>query len=100
MVKIPVTAAGLQAMEVLLAEGTPINATEVMGVAQAIDVCALYERVSGRTGCYPVSYISHIAGIYDEYLQQYVEKQHIEVSPDALFQAGLGGRAQSTPVDA
>ena len=70
MIKIPATEAGLKAMEVLLEENTPINATEVMGVRQAMDICDIYERVTGRTGKYPVSYISHITGIYDEYMKE------------------------------
>jgi transaldolase len=89
MIKIPGTEAGLEAMEVLLAENTPLNATEVMGVRQAMDVCDIYERVTKKTGKYPVSYISHITGIYDEYLQEHVKKNNIEISYDILFQAGL-----------
>jgi transaldolase len=34
MIKVPATKSGLKAMEVLVAENTPINATEVMGVSQ------------------------------------------------------------------
>jgi transaldolase len=34
MCKIPATEAGLEAIEVLMSEGAPINATEVMGVRQ------------------------------------------------------------------
>jgi transaldolase len=89
MIKIPGTESGLEAMEVLLAENTPINATEVMGIRQAMDICNIYERVTKKTGKYPVSYISHITGIYDEYLQEYVQKNNIDISPDILWQAGL-----------
>ena len=89
MIKIPGTEAGLEAMEVLLTENTPLNATEVMGVRQAMDICDIYERVTKKTGKYPVSYISHITGIYDEYLQEYVKKNNIDISPDILWQAGL-----------
>jgi transaldolase len=34
-------------------------------------------------------YLSHIAGIFDDYLRQYVEREGVDVSPDALWQAGL-----------
>jgi transaldolase len=89
MIKVPATASGLRAMEELLAENTPINATEVMGVRQAMDVCDIYERVTGKTGKYPISYISHITGIYDEYLGEWVKNNSIDISKDILFQAGL-----------
>ncbi|MHC4807389.1 MAG: transaldolase family protein, partial [Planctomycetota bacterium] len=38
MIKIPATEAGLEAMGVLIEENTPLNATEVMGLSQVIDV--------------------------------------------------------------
>jgi len=34
-------------------------------------------------------YISHIAGIYDDYLQNVVKKENIDISTDVLWQAGL-----------
>lgn len=89
MIKIPATTSGLKAMEVLVAENTPINATEVMGVSQAMDVCDIYDQVTSRTGNYPVSYISHITGIYDEYLQEFVTQNNIDICSDILYQAGL-----------
>ena len=46
MAKVPVTEDGLKALEILLAEGVPINATEVMAVRQAMDVCEIYNRVT------------------------------------------------------
>lgn len=88
-IKIPTTEAGLQAMEVLVAENTPINATECFAVKQAVDVCELYDRVASKTGKYPKLYLSHIAGIYDEYLCEYVEREDVDISPDVLWQAGL-----------
>ncbi len=87
--KVPTTAAGLKAMEVLVEEKIPINATEVMGVRQAIDICEVYERVARKTGKYPKMYMSHIVGIYDDYLKMIVEREKIDISPDVLFQAGL-----------
>jgi transaldolase len=45
--------------------------------------------VNHKTGKYPISYISHITGIYDEYLKEWVEKNNIDISSDILFQAGL-----------
>jgi len=88
-IKVPVTKAGLEAMETLLAEETPINATEIMSVAQAISLCELYEKVARQTGQRPVLFLSHIAGIYDDYLAQYVEREKVDISRDVLWQAGL-----------
>jgi len=87
--KIPTTAAGLKAMEVLFAENVPVNATEIMGIQQAIDLFELYERVTGKTGVRPKLYMSHIAGIYDDYLQKQAAREGIDISSDVLWQAGL-----------
>ncbi len=89
MIKIPATKAGLEAMDVLISENTPINATEVMGLSQALDICRMYERISYKTGKKPKIYYSLITGIYDEYLKKWVEKQKIDISPDILYMAGL-----------
>ncbi len=88
-IKVPCTKAGLTAMEVLVEENTPINATEIMSVAQAISLCELYEKVVRRTHRRPPLFLSHIAGIYDDYLVHYVEEHKIEISRDVLWQAGL-----------
>ena len=89
MAKIPATKEGLEAIEVLAAERIPINATEVMAVKQALDVCEAYEKATkGIKNPAPI-YYSVITGIYDEYLQKYVAERGIDVSPDALWQAGM-----------
>lgn len=88
-IKIPCTKAGLTAMETLMAEDTVINATEIMSVAQVISLCETYERVARQTGKRPVLFASHIAGIFDDYLSQYVARERIEISRDVLWQAGL-----------
>lgn len=89
MLKIPATRQGLEAMEILVREGYPVLATEVMSVAQAVDVCELYERVTAGIGRPPVMYLAHIAGIFDEHLQVTVKREGIDVDPDALWQAGI-----------
>jgi len=89
MAKVPIVVEGLKALETLIRERTPINATEVMGVRQALDVCELYEKVSARITNPAPLYFSHIAGIYDQYLQDYVNKNKVDISPDTLWQAGL-----------
>ncbi len=89
MIKIPATKAGLEAMDVLISENTPINATEVMGLGQALNICEMYDRISKRTGKSPKIYYSLITGIYDEYLQKWVAENKIDISPDILYMAGL-----------
>lgn len=89
MAKVPVTEDGLKAIEVLLSEGIAINATEVMAVRQALDVCEVYNRVTKGMEKPPVIYFSHITGIYDEYLQKTVKANNIDVTPDYLWQAGM-----------
>ncbi len=89
MAKIPATEDGLQAIEVLLSEGVPINATEVFAVRQALDVCEIYEKVTKGMKNPPIIYYSHITGIYDEYLNKYAAKHAIDISPDVLWQGGL-----------
>jgi transaldolase len=87
--KIPTTAAGLKAMESLLEENIPLNATEIFGVSQVIALCETYEKVTQRVGKRPMLYVSHIAGIYDDYFKEYVEREAVEISSDVLWQAGL-----------
>lgn len=87
--KIPTTKAGLAAMEALIAEDVPLNATEIMGVDQGISICETYMQSSQKTGKSPMLYLSHIAGIYDDYLKKYIKDQNITISSDVLCQAGL-----------
>lgn len=89
MAKIPVTEEGLKAIEILIPERIPINATEVMSVKQAIDVCEIYKKVIKIVENPAPIYFSHITGIYDEYLKKTAEKNNINISADALWQAGM-----------
>lgn len=89
IIKVPVTAAGLQAIEYLIGKNIPIIATEVMGISQAICVCELYETVCRKTGRRPPFYVTHITGIFDEYLQNVVRDKHMTISQDILWQAGI-----------
>jgi transaldolase len=87
--KIPTTFAGLRAMEYLISQDIPLNATEIFAINQAVELCETYQRASKKFGKMPQLYISHIAGIYDDYLQNVVKKDSVEISPDVLWQAGL-----------
>ena len=87
--KIPLIPAGLKAIEALVAENIVVNSTEIFAVNQAIELCETYQRSSRKNGLRPVIYLSHIAGIYDDYFCNYVQKEKIDISPDVLHQAGL-----------
>ena len=76
-------------MEYLISQDVPLNATEIFGIRQAVVMCETYQKASQKYGKAPMLYISHIAGIYDDYLQGMVERDHIDISPDVLWQAGL-----------
>lgn len=89
MIKIPATKAGLEAMKTLIEENTPLNATEVMGLSQVVDVCEMYDKITAKTQKKPVMYYSLITGIYDEWLGKEVAAQGIDISPDILYQAGM-----------
>jgi transaldolase len=86
--KIPCTDAGLQAIEILIAEDMPTIATEVFAIAQVAETCELYRRVSEKSGKRPPFYVTHISGIFDEFLDGVVKREGIEISPEALSQAG------------
>ena len=89
MAKVPVTKEGLEAIRVLLSEGIAINATEVMAISQVADICNIYNEACSSMENPPVCYFSHITGIYDEYLQNVVAEQGIDISPDTLWHAGM-----------
>lgn len=89
MVKVPVVETGLEAIETLIKEHTPINATECMALQQVIDVCEMYDKTTRNMVNPAPLYYSVITGIFDEYLKNTVERDAIDVSPDALWQAGI-----------
>ena len=92
MIKIPATDDGIKAIEQCVAEGIPVNCTEVMCMQQVVDVLDAYDRGIAR-GCgkTPVAYISHIAGIFDQYLKKVVQEQGLDVSADSLYLACKSG---------
>ncbi len=88
IVKVPVTVQGMISIAELLKRRVAVLATEVMSVAQFIDIAELYEDVRGE-GDASVLIFAQIAGIFDEYLGSYVREQGIEILPDYMMQAGL-----------
>jgi transaldolase len=87
--KIPTTKPGIEAMKELVPLDIPLNATECFGISQVLAICDTYEKVSKDCGKKPMFYMSHIAGIYDDYLRNYVRENNIQISSDVLWQAGL-----------
>jgi len=88
MVKIPVTEEGLEAVGVCLSEGMPVNATEVMSIQQAMDLIDVYEKATKGLANPPVVYLSHIAGIFDEFISKYVADKQVDILSDITFQGG------------
>jgi transaldolase len=86
--KIPTTEAGLAAMEALLRRNVPVIATEIMAIAQAVAACEIYRKASRESGRSPAFFVTHITGIFDEYLRETVERDGIAISPQALAVAG------------
>jgi transaldolase len=89
MIKIPATKAGIDAMDILISENTPINATEVMGIGQALEICEMYRKITLKTGNKPPIYYSLITGIYDEYLSKQIAKDDIQIDKSIVYMAGL-----------
>lgn len=98
MIKIPVIPEGIEAIETLAHQGVPINATEVMCVRQAMDVCNAYTRATAGVSNYAPIYYSHISGILDEYLVNEVKRQGIDIEEDILWQAGIAAAKKTYEV--
>ncbi len=88
MAKIPVIQGGMEAIESCVQENIPICATEVFSMAQAVEICELYERAVRRTGNHPPFYVTHITGIFDEYLEKVAKREGIRIDPKVLSRAG------------
>ena len=87
--KIPIVEEALPALRVLMKEHVPILGTEVMSVDQALVLNDLYEEVLAEDPNLAPLFMAHISGIFDEQLQAEVKDGQIDVSRDALWQAGV-----------
>ena len=87
--KIPVTRPGLECIEQLVPLNTPMNSTEIFAVSQLVALAETYEKTARAAGVFPMMYMSHIAGIYDDFLRNYVVENDIQISSDVLHQGGL-----------
>ncbi len=88
MTKIPVIPSGMAAIEELVARNVPICATEVFAVSQALAMSEAYERAARKSGHRPPFYLTHITGIFDQYMGETVKTERIAIAPEILHQAG------------
>lgn len=89
MAKIPMIVGSADAIEYCIENNIPTCVTEVFAISQMIYSCELYEKASKRSGNKPPYYITHITGIFDEYLGKIVKRENIDIAPEILGQAGL-----------
>ena len=87
--KIPVIKPAIPAIRTLIKERVPLNCTEIMAARQALDVAELYDEISASIDSPAPLFYSVITGIFDEYLKKYVSEHEIDISSDALWQAGI-----------
>jgi len=89
MAKIPVIQGGIEAIEVCVEKNIPICATEVFSISQAVHICEEYKKACDRTGNTPALYVTHISGIFDEYLGKFAARNGIAADSELLKYAGL-----------
>lgn len=87
--KIPATAPGLEAMEVVVAEGSAVILTEVFSLAQLIETCERWLAVTERTGTRPPFFMSPITGIFGDHLRSVAARDGVDVPGAATEMAGI-----------
>ena len=88
MTKIPVIDGGIQAIKECVRLNIPICATEVFGLSQALIIADRYKNACNRFGNKPPIFLTHITGIFDEYLGKLVARKQINIDPEVLSMAG------------
>lgn len=89
MAKIPVISGGIEAIIGCIKHNIPVCATEVFAVSQALHICRIYEDACNKYGNRPIMFITHISGIFDEYLGKKAKREGISISDDVLNKAGV-----------
>jgi len=87
MAKIPVIESGAAAIEALVERNVPVCATEIFTLSQAIYMCEKYEQAARKSGNRPPFFVTHINGIYDEYLAHYAKAINADLAPEVLSEA-------------
>ncbi len=88
--KIPVITSGIEAMEYLVARDVPLCATECFSVDQMTHMCESYRRAAEKSGKHPPFFVTHITGIFDQYLAEIVKGHRLptEVEWEEACRAG------------
>ncbi len=89
MTKIPVIPGAMDAIDACVEADIPICATEIFALSQAERICQVYRDASRRSEKNPPIYITHISGIFDEYLGKYALRNAIQIDESVLRMAGL-----------
>ena len=92
-VKLPVTLAGLEALEILIGEGSTVTATVSYNVPQMLRIAEFHERGRARAAkdgvapghCFAVQMIGRI----DDYLRDVARDSHAPVTEEDIRVAGL-----------
>jgi transaldolase len=87
--KIPATLPGYEAFEYAVRRGSQVIVTEVFSVAQVIETCERYLRVTAETGVRPPFFISPITGILGDHLKKVAARDGLEVPKAAMDMAGV-----------
>lgn len=89
MAKIPVIQGGVEAIEACVSQNIPICATEVFAISQAALICERYKQATEKYGNHPPLFVTHISGIFDEYLQKIAKNRRLTIPAEVLGQAGI-----------
>src|SRR5205085_1506031 len=87
--KLPATQAGLEALETVVADGSPVIVTEVFSVAQVISVCETWVAAASRSGSRPPFFMSPITGIFGDYLRRVATANQPAVTREAIDVASV-----------
>ncbi len=87
--KIPATLPGYEAFEENVRAGRQSIVTEVFSVAQVIETCERYLRVTAETGTRPPFFMSPITGILGDHLKKLAARDGLDVPDAAMEQAGV-----------
>jgi transaldolase len=87
--KLPATAPGLEALDTLVADGSPVIVTEVFSLAQLRETCERWLAAIGRAKVRPPFFISPITGIFGDHLRSVAIRARLDVPAEAIEMAGV-----------
>ena len=85
MIKIPATQAGYKAMEELVANGIPVNATLIFKKSQAISCAKAFQKGIDRFGSKVDTVISIFVSRVDRALDQILSKKNIDIAISGIY---------------